>query len=143
MTAVETENYGVNGERSDQILKRVKTKEEIRNNIKTADFITLTVGGNDLMKVIQNNLFRLTVNSFKKPLKNYQENVTELLEEFRSLNKTAPIYILGIYNPFYLNFPEITDMQTIVNNWNKGTETVTKKCRTATLSQSMICFIKD
>ncbi len=84
MTAVETENYGVNGERSDQILKRVKTKEEIRNNIKTADFITLTVGGNDLMKVIQNNLFGLTVNSFKKPLKNYQENVTELLEEFRS-----------------------------------------------------------
>ena len=78
------------------------------------------------MKVIQNNLFGLTVNSFKKPLKNYQENVTELLEEFRSLNKTAPIYILGIYNPFYLNFPEITDMQTIVNNWNKGTETVTK-----------------
>lgn len=127
LTAVETENYGVNGERSDQILKRVKTKEEIRNNIKTADFITLTVGGNDLMKVIQNNLFGLTVNSFKKPLKNYQENVTELLEEFRSLNKTAPIYILGIYNPFYLNFPEITDMQTIVNNWNKGTETVTKK----------------
>ncbi|MFP9045162.1 GDSL-type esterase/lipase family protein, partial [Enterococcus faecalis] len=50
LTAVETENYGVNGERSDQILKRVKTKEEIRNNIKTADFITLTVGGNDLMK---------------------------------------------------------------------------------------------
>ena len=26
-----------------------------------------------------------------------------------------------------MNFPEITDMQTIVNNWNKGTETVTKK----------------
>ncbi|MFV5772329.1 lipase, partial [Pediococcus acidilactici] len=26
LTAVETENYGVNGERSDQILKRVKTK---------------------------------------------------------------------------------------------------------------------
>ncbi|MEO2488302.1 lipase, partial [Enterococcus casseliflavus] len=38
-------------------------------------------------------------------------------------NSDAPIYVLGIYNPFYLNFPEITDMQTIIDNWNKQTET--------------------
>lgn len=129
LIAVETENYGVNGERSDQILKRVKENEKIQENIKSADFLTLTVGGNDLMKVIQNNLFGLSVNSFKKPLKKYQENVTDLLEEIRSLNPSAPIYVLGIYNPFYLNFPEITDMQTIVNNWNTGTESVVKKTK--------------
>ncbi|EPH94651.1 GDSL-like protein [Enterococcus faecalis 13-SD-W-01] len=123
LTAVEIENYGVNGERSDQILKRLKKEEKIQKNIASADFITLTVGGNDLMKVIQNNFFGLSVDSFKKPLKNYQKNVASLIEEMRSLNKTAPIYVLGIYNPFYLNFPEITDMQTIVDNWNKGTET--------------------
>ncbi|OQO67845.1 lipase [Enterococcus villorum] len=126
LTAVEIENYGVNGERSDQILKRMKKKETIQSNIKTADFITLTVGGNDLMKVIQNDLFGISVQSFKKPLKNYQENVKKIIEEIRSLNNHAPIYILGIYNPFYLNFPEITDMQTIVNNWNAGTESIVK-----------------
>ncbi|MBO0432201.1 SGNH/GDSL hydrolase family protein [Enterococcus sp. DIV0660C] len=127
LKTVETENYGVNGERSDQILKRVKKKETIQSNIETADFITLTVGGNDLMKVIQNNFFGLTTHSFKKPLKDYQENVTKLLAEIRGLNSSAPIYVLGIYNPFYLNFPEITDMQTIVDNWNQGTETIVKE----------------
>lgn len=127
LKTVETENYGVNGERSDQILKRVKEKETIQTNIKTADIITLTVGGNDLMKVIQNNFFGLTTRSFKKPLKNYQENVTELFAEIRELNPNAPIYVLGIYNPFYLNFPEITDMQTIVDNWNQGTEAMVKE----------------
>ncbi len=129
LTAVEIENYGVNGERSDQILKRVKKKETIQKNIKSADFITLTVGGNDLMKVIQNDLFGISINSFKKPMKKYQENVTKLIEEIRSLNANAPIYVLGIYNPFYLNFPEITDMQTIVNDWNTSTETVVKNAK--------------
>ncbi|MGX7172826.1 SGNH/GDSL hydrolase family protein [Enterococcus ratti] len=126
LTAVEIENYGVNGERSDQILKRIKKKEEIQRNIKTADLITLTVGGNDLMKVIQNDLLGIRVESFKKPLKKYQENLKNLIEEIRTLNDHVPLYILGIYNPFYLNFPEITDMQTVVNDWNAGTEAVVK-----------------
>lgn len=76
------------------------------------------------MKVIQNNLFGISIDSFDKPIKKYQENVKEIIEEIRSLNKQVPIYILGIYNPFYLNFPEITDMQTIVDNWNEGTQQV-------------------
>ena len=42
-------------------------------------------------------------------------------------NKTLPIYITGIYNPFYLNFPEMTEMQTIVDNWNRSTEEVSKE----------------
>ena len=124
LTAIEIENYGVNGERSDQILKRLKKNEEIQKNIETADIITLTVGGNDLMKVIQNNLFGISIRSFNKPIKKYQENVQAIIEEIRGLNKEVPIYILGIYNPFYLNFPEITDMQTIVDNWNEGTQQV-------------------
>ncbi|EMF0104264.1 SGNH/GDSL hydrolase family protein [Enterococcus hirae] len=126
LTAVEIENYGVNGERSDQILKRLKKNSEIQTNIKSADFITLTVGGNDLMKVIQNDLFGISIQSFKRPLQKYQKNVEQLIEEIRKLNGHAPVYILGIYNPFYLNFPEIKDMQMIVNNWNAGTESVVK-----------------
>ncbi|KAF1304794.1 MULTISPECIES: SGNH/GDSL hydrolase family protein [Enterococcus] len=122
LTSVEVENYGVAGERSDQILKRMKKDTSIQENLKSADFITLTVGGNDLMKVIQDNFFGLTIKTFNKPIKKYQARVTELLDEIRTLNQQAPIYVLGIYNPFYLNFPEITDMQTIVDNWNAATE---------------------
>lgn len=124
LTSVEVENYGVAGERSDQILKRMKKQEKIQKNLKTADVITVTVGGNDLMKVIQDNLFGLSVKSFDKPRAKYQERITEMIMEIRELNKTAPVYVLGIYNPFYLNFPEITDMQTIVDRWNEGTQEV-------------------
>ena len=124
LTSVEVDNYGVAGERSDQILKRLEKEEEIRNSLQKSDIITLTVGGNDLMKVIRNNFFGLSVESFKKPLKKYQETLSDLLVDIQKLNPEAPIYVLGIYNPFYVNFPEITDVDTIVTNWNNGTKQV-------------------
>lgn len=126
LASVETANYGVAGERSDQILKRMKKDEKLQKSLKTADIITFTFGGNDLMKVFQTNLFDLTVKTFNKPSKKYAARVADIFATVRSYNKTAPIYVLGIYNPFYLNFPELTDMQTIVNNWNKTTEATVK-----------------
>lgn len=125
LSNVEVENYGIAGERSDQILKRLKKDKPLRDNLKTADFVTVTVGGNDLMKVIQDSFFTLTMKKFDKPRAAYQERVTEIIEEIRTLNEQVPIYVLGIYNPFYLNFPEITDMQTVVDDWNTATENAT------------------
>ncbi|WP_086347630.1 SGNH/GDSL hydrolase family protein [Candidatus Enterococcus clewellii] len=124
LNAVEIENFGKNGDRSDQILKRIKKSDEIQKQLGEADMITLTVGGNDLMKVIKGDVFNLTVQSFDKPLVSYQKQMTALLDEIRSYNEKAPVYVLGIYNPFYLYFPEITEMQQIVTNWNTGTEEV-------------------
>ncbi|MDU1041318.1 MAG: lipase, partial [Enterococcus faecalis] len=43
----------------------------------------------------------------------------------------APIYVLGIYNPFYLNFSEITEMQEIVDNWNQATEEMVQEQKRA------------
>ncbi|WP_394701557.1 SGNH/GDSL hydrolase family protein [uncultured Enterococcus sp.] len=124
LNAVEIENFGKNGDRSDQILKRIKKSEDIQKQLGEADMITLTVGGNDLMKVIKGDVFKLTIDSFDKPLASYQKQMTSLLDEIRKYNEAAPVYVLGIYNPFYLYFPEITEMQQIVTNWNEGTEAV-------------------
>lgn len=124
LNSIEVENYGVAGNRSDQILKRLQEEEDVRKNISASDIITLTVGGNDLMKVIKKNIFGLSVDSFSKPLKKYQDNLSEILTEIQMLNPDAPIYVVGIYNPFYVNFPEITDMQIVVENWNEGTEDI-------------------
>ncbi len=78
------------------------------------------------MKVIKGDIFRLTKDSFKRPLTSYQKEVDKLLTEIRKYNTDAPIYVLGIYNPFYLYFPDITEMQEIVDNWNAGTEEIVK-----------------
>lgn len=86
--------------------------------------MTLTVGGNDVMAVIRNNLADLQVSSFKKPARQYQERLRKIIDLARKDNKELPIFVLGIYNPFYLNFPELTDMQKVIDDWNDKTKDV-------------------
>lgn len=131
LNGVQIDNFGKNGDRSDQILKRIKNDKDIQNGLASADIISLTVGGNDLMKVIRGDVFSLTKNSFTKPLQNYQKEVKKVLEEIREYNEEAPIYVLGIYNPFYLYFPEITEMQEIVDSWNDGTKEIVEADKNA------------
>lgn len=127
LSSVEKDNYGVSGERSDQILKRVKKDTELKNSLASADLITMTVGGNDLFQAFQKNLTAKSAKQFDRPIKKYGEHVEDILTEMRKLNPKAPIYVVGIYNPYYLNFPDIKSMQTVVDNWNKETERITKK----------------
>lgn len=127
LSSVEKDNYGVSGERSDQILKRVKKDSDLRNSLASADIITMTVGGNDLFQAFQKNLNAKTAKQFDRSIKKYGTQVSDILAEMRELNPKALIYVVGIYNPYYLNFPDIKAMQTVVDNWNDETESLTKE----------------
>lgn len=118
-------NFGVSGNTSQQILDRMNSQTKITNQLKKAKLMTLTVGGNDVMAVIRKNLSHLSVSSFEKPSKNYQKRLSQILTLARKDNPDLPIYVLGIYNPFYLNFPEMTQMQEVVDNWNEATKETT------------------
>ena len=120
-------NYGVSGNTSKQILQRMQEKTDIQKSLVKANMMTLTVGGNDVMTVIRKNLTSLSVSTFTKPAKSYQKRLRQIIELARAENEDLPIYILGIYNPFYLNFPDMTEMQEIVDNWNNATESVTEE----------------
>ena len=118
-------NYGISGNTSQQILSRMTKQEAIQKSLAKADMMTLTVGGNDVMAVIRKHLTQLSVSTFKRPATAYQKRLRQIIELARSENEDLPIYVLGIYNPFYLNFPEMTEMQEIIDNWNESTESVT------------------
>ena len=55
---VAAQNFGVAGNTSNQILKRMKEQDEIADALSKADLMTLTVWGNDLRKVILDNITR-------------------------------------------------------------------------------------
>ncbi|HEM6017303.1 SGNH/GDSL hydrolase family protein [Streptococcus suis] len=124
---VDYKNFGVSGNTSNQILKRMKEDGELISYLKTADLLTLTVGGNDLRKAIIKNIANLKVSTFDKPAKDYGKRLDTIIKTARKNNPNLPIYVVGIYNPLYLNFPELTEMQTIVDNWNTMTEQITEK----------------
>ncbi|NQN87147.1 SGNH/GDSL hydrolase family protein [Streptococcus suis] len=124
---VDVQNFGISGNTSTQILKRMKENKELKQALKEADLLTVTVGGNDLRKVIIKNLSNLKLSTFDKPAREYGRNLEKIVKRARQENANLPIYILGIYNPFYLSFPELTEMQTVVDKWNQTTQHITEK----------------
>ncbi|CAM4216226.1 SGNH/GDSL hydrolase family protein [Streptococcus penaeicida] len=119
---IQIQNYGVSGNTSLQILKRMRQDRSLQADLKQADLMTLTVGGNDVMAVIRKDLTNLDMSSFDQPMLDYQERLGKIIAIAKKSNKDIHIYVLGIYNPFYLNFPEMTQMQEIVDNWNQKTK---------------------
>lgn len=100
----------------------MSTTKDIQSDLKDADLLTVTVGGNDVLAVIRKNLAHLKLSSFDKPSIAYQKRLRQILDLARKDNKDLPIFVVGIYNPFYLNFPELTDMQTVIDDWNQKTK---------------------
>ena len=115
-------NYGVSGNTSSQILTRMQEKKEIQKDLKQAQLLTITVGGNDLRKAILEDTSNLDLDRFDKPSKTYVKNLKQIIELARKDNPDLPIYVVGIYNPLYLNFPDLTELQTLVDHWNQRTE---------------------
>lgn len=115
-------NYGVSGNTSAQILSRMQEKKEIGKDLKQARLMTLTVGGNDLRKAVLEDTSNLDLDRFDKPAKRYVKNLKQIIDLARKDNPDLPIYVVGIYNPLYLNFPDLTDLQTVVDQWNQRTE---------------------
>ena len=117
-------NYGVSGNTSGQILLRMQEKKEIRKDLKQAQLLTITVGGNDLRKAILEDTSNLDLDRFEKASKTYEKNLKQIIELARKDNPDLPVYVVGIYNPLYLNFPDLTELQTLVDQWNQRTEEI-------------------
>ena len=115
-------NYGVAGNTSAQILDRLKKERGLQKDLKKARVMTLTVGGNDLRKIVVDHLSDFSLSDIQKPLKNYTANLKEIITRARKDNPQLPIYVVGIYNPLYLNFPELITIQKAVDQWNQTTE---------------------
>ena len=123
---VTTVNYGVSGDRSDQILSRVNSQPKIRENLKNADVIVMTVGGNDLMQSLQKDLLNNSTKSLNKDIDaagdTYRGKLQKLFGTIREQNSTAPIFVMSIYNPVYTYFPQVDTINDSIAKWNNITE---------------------
>lgn len=127
VSEVITHNFGVSGNRSDQILSRMETDPEIEAAVKEADMVIFTVGGNDIIKTFKNELLNVQLESFKEPLKLYEKNVEMMVEKVQEWKPDTEIYLFGVYNPYALYFSEIKEMQVILDEWNKKTSAIAQQ----------------
>ncbi|CAH0415788.1 hypothetical protein KAR50_01305 [Periweissella fabaria] len=124
-------NLGKEGDRSDQILQRLKTSVEQQTAVKNANVIVLTVGGNDLLKVLQGAIVghseAQVSKTVAKTVPEYEHSLGQLLSAIRTYNPHAALFLFGNYNPLYVYFPKFNAINTSVANYNEVNATMIKK----------------
>ncbi|WAA13281.1 SGNH/GDSL hydrolase family protein [Fervidibacillus halotolerans] len=121
---VQIDNFGVKGHRSDQLLSRLN-KEEIKTKIEQADLVLMTIGGNDIMKVVKENIFHLKMEDFQARQEIFETNLKNIFDLIKEYNSESTIFLIGLYNPFSYWFSDIPQLQEIVQNWNETGKQVT------------------
>ncbi len=114
---VTVHNFGIRGLRSEYLVGVMNKHTE---TIADADVIFLTIGGNDMVKSIQSNVFNLTTDVFDTEKPKFLDRMKTIIETIREKNKTATIVFTGLYNPFSLAFDEIPEIDTLLMGWNEA-----------------------
>ncbi|MFC5587623.1 GDSL-type esterase/lipase family protein [Sporosarcina soli] len=130
---VDSENLAKRGRRSDQLIDQLE-ESEIQSAVEEADLIYLTIGGNDIMKVVKANLFNLKVEPFYRELGDFENRLDELFTIIRTLNGDAIIVVGGLYNPISIVTDEANEFDEILEDWNEAIEI-------RTIMDGKACFV--
>lgn len=127
------ENTAKRGRRSDQLLAMFQ-KGELTGPVTEADYIVMTIGGNDIMRIVKRNLFNLTVEAFREELIFYENRYINIYSTVRSMNPQAPFIVIGIYNPFSLITDEVEEFEEIISAYNEAMEDIVE-------DDPLACFV--
>lgn len=122
---VTTTNLGVSGDRSDQINDRIKHQPAAREALRQADVIVMTVGGNDLLQVLEKQVANPNSAAIDRAVQQagptYSAHLATLLRTVRQQNPHAPLFVFSIYNPVYVYFPNVTVISQAVSHYDQLT----------------------
>ncbi|UQS82784.1 GDSL-type esterase/lipase family protein [Bombilactobacillus folatiphilus] len=123
---VHVQNFGISGETSTQILQRVRDKPALIKAIKQSDIITITAGGNDIMHVLQKRGLKLSQEQFQQAKDHYVKQMVQMIMLIRRYNERAPIYLIGIYNPFAIYVKKAKSVKQAVIAWNQASQDIAR-----------------
>lgn len=121
-----SDNYGVSGDTSSQIIDRISFDEKMHKSLPKADIITVTVGGNDFMHLLKKKGMDLTSKDIAKEQVAFDRRLGVLLADIRHYNSEAPIYLVGIYNPFSIYLSNVDNAKQAFIDWGEGSKEVAK-----------------
>jgi lysophospholipase L1-like esterase len=119
-------NYSVNGYTTKQLWNDISNKSEVPASIAKADIVMLTIGGNDLFGLVtgngnplENGGAELNPEQVRKQLPDALARLKQILDKIAELNPRAPIFYIGLYNPFE-DFDQSKQSSLIIDEWNRG-----------------------
>jgi lysophospholipase L1-like esterase len=116
---VEIANLSVNGAESPEIRDLVE-KDNVRSLAASADWILVSVGGNDLSHAIPRGetLPAAPAESLSRARDRYASNLRAILGRLREANPSAPIRVLGLYDPFETPNAGNRLGESVILGWN-------------------------
>ncbi|WP_246050138.1 SGNH/GDSL hydrolase family protein [Aquibacillus sediminis] len=123
---IEIENFGKRGNRSDQLLARLE-QQEIVESIEDANIVLLTIGANDIMKVVKDNFTNLREEPFNQEKVAYIERLRAIFDKIFAINPEVEVFLVGFYNPFEKYFSNIEQLGIILDGWNTAGRNVTNQ----------------
>ena len=97
-------NFARSGAESGQLLQRLEEEEEIRQGVREADIIALSIGGNDMLHAdkplpLLINVLKGNYTWAQPALDAYRSNFDRIVGELRALNPDALLIVQTLYNP--------------------------------------------
>lgn len=118
---VRLNNLAINGDVSEGLLQVVRSRVA-SNLIKKSNIIIISIGGNEIAKLKESNIFSIGV-EYKMTKDLYIKNLRNIFKLIRGQNENCTIVCIGLYNPFGKNID--SSKVKLLNDWNKGTQDVT------------------
>ena len=135
-------NHGVYGAQTGHLL-RMLNDSKMRDDIGKADVLFITIGGNDLVAIFNENFTHLSMDPFIEGQKDYSANLRKIMSTIRLLNESAPVYFVGIFNPVFESIPDVKEFNDIITGWNGSTEKVLEMYPNTTFVPIQEIFEKD
>ncbi|MCZ0755909.1 SGNH/GDSL hydrolase family protein [Anoxybacillus sp. J5B_2022] len=108
-------NLAIKGLRSAELVQQLR-QPEVERQLKQADFVFMTIGGNDLFQGGE-ALRNLSFARIQQTKAMYLRNLETIFRTIRAVNPHAVVFYISLYNPFkQLNNGKTTS--EIVRQWN-------------------------
>ncbi len=117
--AADMANLAVDGAESGDV-ERVLESENVARLAASADWILLSAGGNDLSHSLprETAMTASPLDSITGARTRYAATLRRILARLREVNPRAPVYVLGLYDPFTEENSRTRIGDSIILSWN-------------------------
>ncbi|MBY0148459.1 GDSL-type esterase/lipase family protein [Neobacillus niacini] len=117
-TPVKVSNFAIPRYSTDKVLEQLQD-DKIKAQIEKANYIILYIGTNDFRKSANYQFNPLDVKRINDGKVTFTTNLNKILESIRKDNSAAPIFVLGLYQP-YVEYSNRKEILNTIKDWNDG-----------------------
>lgn len=110
-------NFGIPKYKTEDVLRQLQD-EAIKNEIKESNYLILNIGKNDFRNSAEYKFDQINPDNMNEGKKVFTQNLLQIILKIRKENANAPIFVMGLYNP-YRESRNSLQLSKLIDNWNK------------------------